>query len=77
VIDDELAFLKAIGLSKRELQKNPDFMVKPSKDKVSIAICSKLEPLSTFGEYALITLSPQDFFRLSTSFQAIIKDIQS
>ena len=72
--ESEIEFFKALGLSKQQLSKSPDFMVKTSKDKIRLMLRSTLEPGMTLGEWVTITISPQEFLRMVQHFQAIVED---
>lgn len=56
--DAEAQFLKAMGIAQRQLGRLPDFMVKTERDRVRLALRSKLEPIITFGEWTVATISP-------------------
>ncbi len=74
--DEELKFLKMIGMAKKDIGKVPDFMVKAEKGKVTVVMRSKLEELKTFGQWAVVTISPQDFVNMANNFQAMLLDLK-
>jgi len=74
--DAELQFIQALGISQQQLGELPDFMVRTERGKVRLALRSKLERVITFHDWAVITISPQDFVNMSKSFFDILDDLQ-
>ena len=63
--DAELQFIQALGISQQQLGELPDFIVRTEKGKVRLVLRSKLERIITFHDWAIITISTQDFVNLS------------
>lgn len=74
--DAEYQFLRAMGITQQQLGRVPDFMVRTEAGKVRIALRSKLEAVFTFGNWAVVTVSPQDFVAMTRNFQAVLSDLQ-
>ena len=67
-------FFKALGLSKQQFDRTPDFMVKTEKDKIRLMLRSTIEPGITFGEWVTITISPREFLQMTQHFQSVVED---
>ena len=74
--DAELQFMQALGISQQQLGELPDFVVRTEGGKVRLALRSTLERIITFHDWAIITISPQDFVNMSKSFFDILDDLQ-
>ena len=70
--ESEIEFFKALGLSKQQLDRTPDFMVETGKDKIRLMLRSTLEPGITFGEWvmsnAIFGTKSSEFAFAKTSF---------
>ncbi len=71
--DAEAEFLEAIGMNKEQYDKIPNFRVKTAKgDKIKLILRSKLEPVHTYGDLAMVTISMEDFVYMAEHFQHIV-----
>jgi len=74
--DAELQFIQALGISQQQLGELPDFIVRTERGKVKLLLRSKLERIITFHDWAIITISTQDFVNMSKSISSILDGLQ-
>ena len=72
----ELQIIQALGISQQQLGELPDFMVRTERSKVRLLLRSKLERIITFHDWAIITISPQDFENMYKNIRGIFADLQ-
>jgi len=72
----ELQFMQALGISQQQLGELPDFMVRTERGKVRLVLRSKLERIITLHDWAIITISPQDFVNMYQNIKGILDDLQ-
>ncbi len=65
VKDMKLEFLKAIGLGEGESDELADFGIKREGKTVRLLFNNKIEPALSIGDYTAITLSLEDFAKLT------------
>jgi len=53
-----------------------DFMARTVRGKVRLALRSKLERIITFHDWAIITISTQDFVNMSKSISSILDGLR-
>jgi hypothetical protein len=74
--DEELKFLRMIGMADRQIGEVPDFIATGKGDIVKLVMRSKLEKPKIFGQWAVITISSHDFVNMANNFQATLLDLK-
>ena len=74
--DVEATFLSAIASLQQQGRKIPNFMILQDKGRFRIALRSTQEPVITFGDWAVTTISPREFVIMAKSSQAILDKLE-
>ncbi len=59
--NEEITFLMSLGANQQEKGAVPAFTLGKGKDKVRLAINTKLEQVTRFRDWVIVTMSTQDF----------------
>jgi len=74
--DREKEWIEKLAKVKSLSEEDPHLLVQTGRDKIEIALYSKLAPLLKIGDWAVITVSPRQFVLWSEIFKKIIEGAQ-
>jgi len=74
--DVEAEFLSAIASLQKQGRKVAPFMVLQDKGRFRVALRSTQEPVITFGDWTVATISPREFVMMTKISKAIIDKLE-